>query len=551
MTLPPLDYSSLPNASPAAPVIDRRVRPWQIAVLALIVIVASGLRFGLIGTPVYELDEYWHAELSTGRGSAQNHQPKNVLYDPGPRVTSLQDAPPFFKVWSHMDDTVHPPLYPLLLRLWRALIGEGPGQSRSLGALLNVLSIIVLFDIARRLHGTTTALWAATIFAVAAPQIILARSLRGYTTGLFALLCLADVIVSLEQNNKKPLKCLIAIGLFALLSALSFYFTLFVLTSIGLYSMLRLRGRARLGALAAMVVAGVVFVAIWGPWMLPQRATLPANTDNWIYDGWAGHGKRVAEWATSLPLRMLFEPRKSAAGFAILGATLFVVPIIFLRKRRDLLFWVLWLWCSTLPLLAMDLIRDTKHLFHIRYSMAAGPAVFALLAALLRHAPQITVRNVLPAVAVLACILSIGSAYEEPRLEYDALAQFIDERIQPGEAVVIYDVPKRWVGNALFLTLTGESKTYPWPMVMLDQFPAPPELHAQLRGKRGAWLITESQLPLPSEILPGAREAEWIYIPHVALIRHVLFEEPTTTPTTSPTTPPSTQPTTASTPSSH
>src|SRR4051794_39638851 len=88
-----------PESTPAlAPPIDSRVRRWHIVVLALIVIVASGLRFGLIGVPVYELDEYWHAELSTGRGSAQNHQPKNVLFDPGPRVTSLKDAPPFYRL---------------------------------------------------------------------------------------------------------------------------------------------------------------------------------------------------------------------------------------------------------------------------------------------------------------------------------------------------------------------------------------------------------------------------------------------------------------------
>src|SRR5262245_43876332 len=126
--------------SPAelAPPVSSRPRAWQFALLALIVVVASGLRFGLIGTPVYELDEYWHAELATSLGSAQNHQPNNVLYDPGPRVTSLKDAPPWWKVWSHMDDTVHPPLYPVLLRFWRAAIGDGPGESRSLGALLNV-----------------------------------------------------------------------------------------------------------------------------------------------------------------------------------------------------------------------------------------------------------------------------------------------------------------------------------------------------------------------------------------------------------------------------
>jgi hypothetical protein len=277
-----------------------------------------------------------------------------------------------------------------------------------------------------------------------------------------------------------------------------------------------------------MIVAGVIFIATWGPWLLDQRATLPAKTDNWIFDGWAGHKQRVLTWATSLPLRMLFEPRQSATIVATMGATLFIVPLFFLRRRPDLLLWTLWLWLSMLPLLLADLIRDTKHLYHIRYSLAAGPAVFALLAGLLRHVPQVSLRFAIPAVSILGCILSIGSAYEEPRLDYDDLARFIDQRIQPGEAVVIYDAPNRWVGNALFLTVTGESRTYPWPMVMLDQIPAPADVQAQLRAKRGVWLITEAQQPLPDELFEGARQAEWIYIPHVALVRHVVCEEATT-----------------------
>ncbi|CAN5412796.1 hypothetical protein BH09PLA1_BH09PLA1_27840 [soil metagenome] len=538
MTTQPLDYSSVPIAAPVAtpvaPPIDRTVRPWQIAVLALIVIVASGLRFGLIGTPVYELDEYWHAELSTGRGSAQNHQPKNVLYDPGPRVTSLKDAPPWWKVWSHMDDTVHPPLYPQLLRFWRAMIGEGPGESRSLGALANVLSILVLFDVARRLHGTRTALWAAAIMAVAAPQIMLARTLRGYSTALLFMLCLADVVVSLEQHPAKPRRRLILLGLLTLCSALTHYFTTFILTAIGIYALLRGRGRVRSGAILAMCVAAIVFLLVWGPWMLPQRTTLPAKTDDWINDGWPGHTARVAEWATSLPLRMLFEPRTSATRYAILGATLFIVPIFLLRRRRDLLLWVFWLWLSMLPLLAMDLLRDTKHLFHIRYIMAAGPAVFALLAAMLNHVPQVTLRTALPAVSVLACMLSIGSAFEEPRIEYDELAQFIDDRIRPDEPVVIYAQHGSWGGNALFLVLTGQSKSYPWPLVMLDQKPAPQSLLAQLRANGSVWLLCENESLEPGEILPGGRAfmPESIHFANHMTAWHVMFDASTSAPPT-------------------
>src|SRR5207247_1519759 len=120
------------------------------------------------------------------------------------------------------------------------------------------------------------------------------------------------------------------------------------------------------------------------------------------------------------------------------GAALYFVPLFFLRRRPDLLFWIIWLWCMAGGLTAMDLGRGTKHLFHVRYTMAAGPAVYALFAALLRDfgvddggARSRITSNFLPAVTTMACLLSLGAAFEEPQADYREMARFIDAGYAP------------------------------------------------------------------------------------------------------------------------
>src|SRR4051794_25686853 len=94
-----IDYRTAQTPEPAY-VPTREVRPWAWAVLALILIVGAVLRFGLLSNQTYELDEFWHAELSTGRGSAHNHVPINQIFTPAPKVTGLNDAPPWWRIWT-------------------------------------------------------------------------------------------------------------------------------------------------------------------------------------------------------------------------------------------------------------------------------------------------------------------------------------------------------------------------------------------------------------------------------------------------------------------
>jgi hypothetical protein len=278
----------------------------------------------------------------------------------------------------------------------------------------------------------------------------------------------------------------------------------------------------------ALLAALVLFVITWGPWMLPQRETLPQPSDAWIYDTSPGWLARTVHNAGALPLRMLFEPRQATIHIAVMGAVLYVIPLFFLRRRPDLLFWVLWLLCIAGGLLILDLARSTKHLFHIRYSMVAGPAVYALLATLLRDFGRNKwAAHVLPAVASIGCLIHLPAAFEEPQPNYRAYAAFLDEHFKRGEVVVVFAPRHNWHGAALYLCASHESRTYPWPLVMLQEHPSP-ELMEQLRRAAGVWLLVGSTRPTPGEIFPGAQTREFSFVPHVGMCWHVSFAAPTT-----------------------
>src|SRR4051812_17657859 len=85
----------------------------QLALLAIIIVVAGGVRFHDLVRQSLFFDELWNVELATGRGSMHFELEPGKLYaaSEAPRVTSLTDAPPAWTLWSNMRGVTHPPLY--------------------------------------------------------------------------------------------------------------------------------------------------------------------------------------------------------------------------------------------------------------------------------------------------------------------------------------------------------------------------------------------------------------------------------------------------------
>ncbi|MGH7177059.1 MAG: glycosyltransferase family 39 protein [Tepidisphaeraceae bacterium] len=494
--------------------------------LTLILILAALLRFPGLSRQCYTLDEFWFAELSTGRGSAHDALPRDVVIVDPPRLTSLNTAPPLRNIAMGMSGTTHPPLFPMLLRVWRTMFGEGDAATRALSATASLASVLLLFDIVRLMHGNSFALWAALIMALAGPQIMLAREVRGYSALVVLCLATADALVRVETFGPS-IRRIATMLAFALASLLTHYFAVAALTAMGLYALIRLRGVSRNLAAGALLGAGCIFVALWWPGLVAQQSPI-ANVggNDHLSDHAPNRVPRLIGYAAALPVRLLAEPPKSSFWIACCGGVLYLIPILLLRRRAELWLWVLWLWCTAGLLAALDLRRSTRQLDVIRYGLIAGPAVYALLATMLKGARP-WLAHALPACAALAGVMSLPAAYGEQRPDYRGLAQFVDQRYRTGEIVVFYSLPSiDWVKGALFLETSHYSNQFPWPTVILSR-PPDASLRRRLRAAPGVWIISGSpQVPF-DRIIPDTTVrdpgADWASFPYLAEVARVQF----------------------------
>ncbi|HVT90119.1 MAG TPA: glycosyltransferase family 39 protein, partial [Tepidisphaeraceae bacterium] len=272
----------------------------ELPLLLLILAIGAGFRIARISFDSLDIDDLWHLELSTGRGSPHVRLPSDQVIENAPAATSLKDAPPFYAIWTHMDFVVHPPLYCTLLRLWRDVFGEGDVAARSFSIVCWLSAIVLMFIAGRQLNGLAPAAWAAMIFATAPTQILLSEQVRAYglmcAMGMGALVAL----VRLEKSPESAWKAAISLGLCTLGMMLSHYFAIGASLAIGAYVLLRLRGMKLKMAIISLAGAAVVFLIAWGPFLLRQRAYFAQTADVWLIEKTPEHlgytFGRLASW---------------------------------------------------------------------------------------------------------------------------------------------------------------------------------------------------------------------------------------------------------------
>ena len=148
------------------------------AILLLILIVAGGVRVYHLGHLSLWLDEIFSVATSSGHYPDTRPLEMNKLVADPPNFTSMQDARPWSTICPAMREGVHPPLYLMVLRPWRAVVGDSDAAVRGLSVLASLIAILLLFDMGKLLLGTSAGLWAAGLMAVAWPQVQYAQEAR-------------------------------------------------------------------------------------------------------------------------------------------------------------------------------------------------------------------------------------------------------------------------------------------------------------------------------------------------------------------------------------
>ena len=160
---------------------------WLMSLLAIGILLGIGFRF-------FELDRklYWHDEVYTSIRVA-GFTSEEIDYElfqnrivPAPELQKYQRIKPGSTaadtIRSLALDPKHPPLYFLMARVWMQQFGSSLTASRSLPALLSLLSLPLMYALAQELFASNLAALLATALLALSPfDILFAQTARQYS----------------------------------------------------------------------------------------------------------------------------------------------------------------------------------------------------------------------------------------------------------------------------------------------------------------------------------------------------------------------------------
>ncbi|MGB3404557.1 MAG: glycosyltransferase family 39 protein [Microcoleaceae cyanobacterium] len=176
----------------------------------LIFAIAVGVifRFVALDHKVYGFDEV-HTNLRVGGWSSQAVD--EVLFQnqiiPASQLQQYQSIKPGSTIVDTLrslavEDPQHPPLYFLLARQWMLMCGSSITASRSLPALLSLLSLPLMYLLAKELFDSgLTALLATTLIAISPLDILFAQTARQYSLLTVLILASSYALVKLTHSR--------------------------------------------------------------------------------------------------------------------------------------------------------------------------------------------------------------------------------------------------------------------------------------------------------------------------------------------------------------
>ncbi len=365
---------------------------------------------------------------------------------------------------------IQPPLYYYLLHGWILLFGKTEWSVRAMSLVFGVLTVPLLYAIARTLFRSELAgLLAALVVAISPLHVWYGQEARMYTLlTLFCLLSSYLLLLAIEAKGRWSIPILWSAYAVANAAALyTHYFAFFVLGFQAVYVLVLLAAQRfrPLHLLVGSLVSGVAVLLLYLPW-LPHLLTRYGTDASY----WAGQLK-LHEVMVDIAISFaggesVTEPVGIvlAVGYGLAFLLSFVVLLaqaarmagpaahptsrILPASYFPLLFLLLFLLLPTILILAVSYNAPK---FNARYAMVSHPALVLVLAgglAALWRRRQGYLGNVLRgAVSSLVLILILGTsayanynAYTDPtfaRADFRSVAQYVRERIGPGETTVL------------------------------------------------------------------------------------------------------------------
>jgi 4-amino-4-deoxy-L-arabinose transferase-like glycosyltransferase len=443
-----------------------------------------------------------------------------IIFQGRPRVTDLDAISTLRAVWRGMQHDTHPPLFFLLLNVWRRTVGDGELATRSLSAIFSLLSILPVALLFRRLGRPNAGLLAAGLLALSYGSIHMAQQNRQYSMALFltassylALIIAEDRQIAAGASLAPSIAgrrgavaawCTYGMTLFA--SLMTHYFTVLALAGQAVYAAVRFRRVTLHRWLLACSLAALAMIAIWGRMFLAQQAMIHAQP--WLVEAGEGHASKSLLRLADIPIRLLFQfaPFQLGAAKSMAGAAVLAVCALALARRRSRegLLMASWFAVPCIALLIADLATEKQTLNHIRYPVIAVAGLCGIVALAVGE-----LRRPLRELTVAALCLGMFATLRFPTTAHPD-AKVAVARLQDAlsrDELIIFEAigwPRDWVPQ-FFAPVEYYLPDRPNPLLLLRD-PPPDELRERLREYRRIWVVSpridEGGGPLAPNPLP-------------------------------------------------
>jgi hypothetical protein len=474
-------------------------------ILLILLLIGGILRCRSIDREGQSPDEFWSVYLSTGRAQTIFSLPPGKLLDPPPPAT-LRSAPSWPHVWTGMINAIHPPLYHVILRWWMDLFGDSDAVTRAMSGLFSLAGAVVLYDALRRAGEPTAGLIAAAMMIFAVGQIDMSQQTRSYTMLAFCGVVACHAVIRIETCGAY-LCTLRELSLAWIAALLTHYLAVPALGGLGLYALIRLRGRDRNRTVAAMLISSLVALALWYPWLRRQYPLFTSDY-TWLHEPTPGIHQAM--------LRVLYIPAAQLYGRPALLATIapavivYLLPLLWIKRKPQMLIWWFWTAGVIFSLTLRDLASHTLLSAFPKYTFAASPAICAL-ASIPSPLPGWR-RWILPGAMLFSVVVATVQRWQQgppPQADWRGLSRQIDQWAAPRDPLIF--APDPFWGSPAFsyIALMHYVPDSQRPILMLAR-PADASVLRQLSGFNRIWLIRPMAAP-QIDWLPG-----WIVLKSTA-----------------------------------
>lgn len=431
---------------------------------------------------------------------------------------------------------IQPPLYYYLLNVWMAVAGDSEFAVRFLSLFFGVLTVPLVYVLARRLFQSPAAMFAALIAVLSALYLWYSQEARMYTLitflGLLSSYALVRALLPQSTPGETPSRRWWTVFALAGIAAVyTHYFGSALLAFQFLYALYAiLTRRAARGALRNLVLALAAILVAFVPWVPFMLNRLGEDASYFRGDLKLDEAVRHILINFSVGESVL----EGIAQYIAVGWLVVLVIVLaatLLANRRGtgvaprssgqgLLFAALYL-LVPLALLLFLFSRNPK--FNARYLMLASPGLYLLLGAGLgalfslaqsknglARIGSTVVLAVTGGFLLATSLYAIGNAYFDPaftKADFRGVANYVSANAQGDEAIIL-------TSGHLFPAFDYYYREGKLPELRLPDdatlnaddvlsFNAANDINRALQGKRGAWLVMwQDEVADPNGVVP-------------------------------------------------